>query len=174
MSQGSASEASPAYKNASGASFNAALGHLRGTWRINAELPLLAAWSAIGIAAALDDGAYTPLAVILVASGTVLLFLATAIRLMPAHRLNWAVRAVFAAAAEVALLVAYRYPAGIYGSGPWLTTSRALTAAAATLVVLWLLLPLRQPRAAAVIVILLMGVAGVAMIRSSPRPYIDD
>jgi hypothetical protein len=41
-------------------------------------------------------------------------------------------------------------------------------------VVLWLLLPLRQPRAAAVIVILLMGVAGVAMIRSSPRPYIDD
>lgn len=174
MTQGSASGATPIYKNASGTSFYEAFGQLRGTWRIAAEIPLLAAWSAIGVGAALDDGAYTPLAVILVTSATVLLLLVTAARLMPAHHLSWPVRGMFAVAAEVALLVAYKYPAGIYGSGAWLTTSRALTAATATLAVLWLILPLRQPRAAAAMAVLLMGAAGVAMILSSPRPYIDD
>jgi hypothetical protein len=136
-------------------------------------LPLLAAWSAIGIGAALDDGAYTPLAVTLVASATVLLLLVTVTRLMPARDLNWAVRGLFAAAAEVAVVIAWKYPAGIYGSGAWLTASRDLTAAAATLVVVWLILPLRQPRAAAAMAVLLMGAAGVAMILSSPKPAID-
>jgi hypothetical protein len=137
---------------------------------IGAELPLLGAWVAIGLGAALGNGTYSVDAVLLVSVGTALLVFCAARRLTPATGFD----RVAAMAAGVVVLGGVHDSAGAYGSGTALTVSRVLTGVAAVSVSVWLLAGLPLRRVAAYGAIGVMIAAGVAMVVSSPRPAIDD
>jgi len=138
--------------------------------KTGAELPLLGAWVAIGLGAALGNGTYSADAVVLVTVGTVLLVFCAARRLRPAREFD----RVATIAAGVVVLGGVHDAAGVYGSGTALTVSRALTSVAAVWVSVWLLAGLPFRRLAAYGAIGVMLGAGVAMVVSSPRPAIDD
>jgi hypothetical protein len=137
----------------------------------DANLTLLAAWSAIGLGAALLDGSYTPGSVVIVAVGVLLLVVSLVTGRSrgsdgssPAGT-TLVVATVVAAAAVL--------PAGIYGTGPALYVSRALTVLAALLLAAWVLLRRSSGRYVAYAVVVLMAAAGVSMVLSSPKPAID-
>lgn len=140
----------------------------------HALLLALGAWSTIGLGATLRNGSYSDVAALLVATGTVLVALGAATGWRTGRNPPTAVRAGAALAFSTAVTVAVLWPAGLYGSGPWLTTSHVLTLAAAALVAVWFIARLPRSWIAAVLAIVLQAVAGLAMIRSSPRPKIDD
>lgn len=134
----------------------------------------LGAWSAIGVGAALNNGAYSKAAVALVAFGTGLLLLGVSRRPSSARVAPYHVRLGATIALIVAVVAAVLGPAGIYGSGPWLTVSHVLTLAATLVAAGWFVAGLPKPAIAAVTTIGVQGVAGVAMILSSRAPRIDD
>jgi len=138
--------------------------------KTGAELPLLGAWVAIGLGAALGNGTYSADAVVLVTVGTVLLVFCAARRLRPVRDFD----RVATVAAGVVVLGGVHDAAGVYGSGTALTVSRTLTSVAAVSVSVWLLAGLPFRRLATYGAIGVMLGAGVAMVVSSPRPAIDD
>lgn len=139
---------------------------------IGALLLLTAAWSAIGTAVALYDGAYTEPSVALVTIGVVLIAATLVLRMRVNPGKVSGSDLGFALGASV--FIALALPAGIYGSGPDLYASHILTVAAALLVGVWAVFEFRGEVPVAYLVVVLMGVAGLTMILSSPAPAIDD
>lgn len=139
--------------------------------RIAADLLLILAWMAIGVASTLNDGAYTKEALLLVLAAVLALALAVATNasIWGSRQSQWGVLA----AAALSAYVAVYFPAGIYGGGAFLTVSRGLTTVASTGLLLWILLGFRNRRLVAYLIILVMTTGGVAMIVSSPKPAID-
>lgn len=147
---------------------------LRASLDGSVEALVLGAWSAVGLGAALGNGAYSPFALVLVALGTGLLLVAAVSGWRARNASPTVVRVGVTVALATAVAVAALLPAGLYGSGPWLTASHVLTLLAAAVLAGWFLLRLARPWIAAIAAIALQAMAGVAMIRSSPRPRIDD
>ena len=129
----------------------------------------MAAWTAIGLGAAFDEGRYSMDAVALVTAGTALLLFAAARRSVPSG--SWGT--VAAVTAGVAVLGGFHTDAGIYGSGAALLVSRVLTSVAAAVVALWLVVGLPGRAIVAYAAIATMTASGVAMIIASPSPAID-
>ena len=133
------------------------------------EIPLLAAWVAIGLGGALNNGSYSTEAVFLVAIGTLLLVFAAATRSKGAGEWN----RVATVTAGCAVLLGFHAAAGIYGSGPALLVSRVLTSVATVVVSVWLMVGLPRRDLVTYAAIVVMSAAGMAMVISSPRPLID-
>jgi hypothetical protein len=133
------------------------------------EIVLLAAWVAIGLGGALDNGSYSTGAVLLVVVGTLLLVFAAATRSERAG--EWG--RVATVTAGCAVLLGFHDAAGIYGSGPALIVSRLLTSVATVVVSVWLIVGLPRRDIATYAAIIVMTAAGAAMVVSSPRPLID-
>ncbi len=136
------------------------------------DLLLMAAWSAIGIATATNYGNYSASSVVLVTLGVFLLTVTITRRLVPNGARNSAMNGRWLGVGT-AILAAVALPAGVYGSGADLYSSRLLTAAAALIVATWLILRLPKARGAAYVVVAIMTVAGIAMLLASPKPVID-
>ncbi|HXQ75260.1 MAG TPA: hypothetical protein VN791_02100 [Acidimicrobiales bacterium] len=143
------------------------------TWGpFDANLTLLAAWSAIGFGAAATDGSYTQTSVVIMAAG-VALVVVTLVAGRSLRREDSALTGVTLAVATVAAAAAI-LPAGIYGTDTAaLYLSRALTGVAALTVVAWALFGRGRGRLTAYAVVATMTAAGVAMVLASPRPSID-
>ncbi|MGI8667041.1 MAG: hypothetical protein ACR2N4_13580 [Jatrophihabitans sp.] len=139
--------------------------------RLDPNLALVAAWSLISLGAARRYGTYTPLAIALVTAGMVVLSVAV-LRLRPAGN-RAPGRLSLLLACLVALVSTVVSPAERYARGPaeWWSHGLLIAAAVAlTLLALWR----AGSRWLQPVVLLLAGAAGVAGIRATPRPTIDD
>ncbi len=132
-------------------------------------------WAALGVGNAIDDGAYTSVAVSLMVVGTGCLVVGA---------LRWSRRAPASGYAGIGMsvamaadgVVAVRFPAGIYGSGVALTASRLLTVAAVIVAVAGALMTGRHRGRGGRLFLLIVALAvmsGFLMIKASPRPAID-
>jgi hypothetical protein len=135
---------------------------------------MLVAWCAIAFGADVANGTYSFTAVIAVSVGVGLLL-----------RASWSAKRHAASAAGEfrpaliligALIVgcAVVYPAGKFGSGEAETLSRTITVICAVVWCFMAIGALPQGRRWSYCLVALMGLAGVLMIVSSPRPAIDD
>ncbi len=145
--------------------------HLR--WGpFDANLTLLAAWSAIGFGAAATFGGYAQTSVVIMTVGVALLVVTVAVG-RSLRRERSAMTGVTLAVATVAA-AAVVLPAGISHSDvAALYLSRSLTGVAALSVVVWALFGRRRGRLTAYAVVAIVTGAGVAMVLSDPRPSID-
>jgi hypothetical protein len=133
------------------------------------ELPLLAAWSAIGIGTALNNGFYGSSYVVIVAIGVLLIV--TTLSLRPGFGKFTGQQGGMAVGAIV--LTAILWPAGIYGTGQAIHASRLLTICAALILATWSILALPRATWIAYSVVLIMLAAGITQIIASPSPAID-
>jgi hypothetical protein len=138
---------------------------------LDANLTLLAAWSAIGLGAALDNGSYTQPSLVILVVGVILLV----VTLVNGRSVRPEPSAMAGVTLALATVVgaASVLPAGIYGSGAALYASRALTIVAALVLSAGVLLRWRCGRYLAYAVVGVMTAAGVTMVLSSPKPAID-
>ena len=154
---------------------------LAGLAGLSPRLPLLAAWSLIGIGAATHFGAYSSFAILMVGLGMAALLLTlvwprgtpsggeygggTRLAVLPAL-----------ATLVVAAFCAVHYPSAIYGSGHALIVARRLYLTAALLAPLCLVAVgrgLAGPRLILSLVAALVVAAGWEIVRASPDPAID-
>ncbi len=139
--------------------------------RIDLSAVFVAAWALIALANARRYGSYTPLAIGLVTAGVGVL--TAGVLLLAAVPVRRPSRSALAAACLVALVSTVLSPAERYARGPAETWSHGLLIAAAVgLLVLacWQ----RYTRWLGFAVLALATSAGVAGIRATPRPTIDD
>lgn len=144
---------------------------------ISAETTILAAWSAIGVATALDHGDYYVPSLVLVSLGTLLLVAITALRTGPpdqlGEQLDWGLPIGAVVFTALVLPVGIYGALGLYPSDFQLNLSHTLTAIAALVLAFVFLFVRRASRLAAFLVIGLIVWAGVATILASPSPQVD-
>lgn len=140
--------------------------------RLDPSILLLAAWALIALGAAVHFGVYTPVAICLVSAGVLLLSVAV-LRLRTWRGSGALSRPALLLACLVSAVSTGLSPADRYARGTAAGWSHGLLFAAAVgLVALaWLAKPVRWLQYG---VIALAGAAGVAGIRATPRPTIDD
>jgi hypothetical protein len=142
-----------------------------GIGRIGPGLAAVLAWSLIGLGNAVRYGVYTPLAIILVSAGMLLLTVAVAgLRAAARPRIG---RIGLLLAALVALCSTVSSPAERYARGSAETWSHGLLIAAAIGLLVLAVVPLPM-RWLQYLLLGLVGLAGVAGIRATPHPTIDD
>ncbi len=138
---------------------------------IHVEPLLLAAWSAIGFGAALDNGNYSDPSIILVSLGTLSLIAATALRAGPSplsgQHFDWGLPI------GAVVITALALPAGIFAAGFQSYLGHTLTAIAALGLATPVIVHQRISRLYAYLLIAVVTWAGVAMILADPNPYID-
>jgi hypothetical protein len=141
----------------------------------NADLALVAAWSAIGVGAALNTGYYSVAAVTLVSLATLVLALLTIVRATkhdPSDRptdFSIGVAAVVFAALALPVVLSL----GLYASAFQLELNHTVTALSAILVAGLFILGVQTSRLVTYTVIALMFWAGVAIVLANPAPLID-
>jgi hypothetical protein len=127
-------------------------------------------WMAVGLAVSLADGTYTTIGVALVSLAWIALLI-----MLFRPRIGEGARSILLFAGFVSFAVAAVYPAGLYGKGPWLETSRVFVLIATAAMAL--LIPLRLRRATQRVVFgclaMFSATASISMIRASARPRID-
>ena len=138
--------------------------------RIGPGFVLVLAWALISLGNAVKYGTYTPLAITLVSAGVVALTAGMWFLGRCAGRPGWPALSL---AALVALISTIFSPAERYARGGAEHWSHGLLIAA-TLVLLALAGWPGRPRALGYAVLALAGAAGIAGIRATPRPTIDD
>jgi hypothetical protein len=116
-------------------------------------------------------GEYTLPSIWLLLGATALLVAVLALRLDAGFDATVPVPLV---AAGAALFTALVIPAGLYGSGRELTLSHALTAVVAIVVFASVIFSRSLTQLGALLLVVVVGAAGVAMVLSSPHPLIDD
>ena len=134
---------------------------------------LLVAWCAVALGADIDDGRYSVPAVAVVTVGVGLLLIA-ARSAKNAVAVAADLRPVLAVAGALAAVCSIWHPAGLYGSGEAELLSRAITFFCALAFCAMAVGALPRGKRWSYCLVAFMGVAGVLMIVSSPRPDIDD
>ena len=134
----------------------------------------IAAWAAIGAGAAVNSGSYATRAIELVSVGVCLLAVGALRPVVRPAVADLAARLTAVAALLGVLWEAVSSPAGAWNTGAWVAPSHVLTIAATALAAGWLIARLSRAWLGATVVIALQALAGIGMIRSSPRPPIDD
>ncbi|MDQ2837623.1 MAG: hypothetical protein M3Y42_02560 [Actinomycetota bacterium] len=131
----------------------------------------MAAWALIALGAARRYGTYTPLAIALVSAG--MLLLSIGVLLLGSGRFRLPNRTSLVLGCLVAVGSTIASPAERYAHGPAERWSHGLLIAAAICLIALACLPklLRWLQAA---IVMLAAAAGVAGIRATPRPTIDD
>lgn len=144
---------------------------LAGIVRVGPGIAAVLAWSLIGLGNAVRYGVYTPVAIALVGTGMLALTGAVVgLRAYPRPRLG---RFGLLAACLVALCSTILSPAERYARGSAETWSHGLLIVAAIGLLMLAAVPI-PARRLQMVVLTLVGLAGVGGIRATPHPTIDD